>query len=428
MPKTTESGKILSGTNQRDIATEVFENSNAFDIDKNNISKLPGNTKETIKPIGINKTAKNGKNDQESSFESFLEQYIPNKSKSYFIQPNKDIKLPDSPPAPSPVNINNDLGGKISQNLRNLFGMNIGQDYTQMVQWQSHYYNRFKVPVIDDALQRGFAHVFFVRPDCNFLTDDGKDISSTVKNKTSLYYALKRNPSLIYELVADNSKVSNNSHDFMLFLSNKVSSFSLSDEYIKSDTYGQTYSGHKISYGKHNVESKSAGNFSISFIDDRNFSVYHLHKIWMDYISDVYRGNMAPKTKYIDNRILDYATCCYYIVTAEDGETIIFWSKYYGVFPTTAPSTNYAWAKGNIISVPEIEISYNYSFKEDYNPMSLVDLNTNSHVAGYSQWYQPIYDKKLGHSGMIWVGAPFIMYSSTDNNFKLKFKPGLRLN
>ena len=35
-------------------------------------------------------------------------------------------------------------------------------------------YNRFKLAMPDDILTKGFAHVFFTRPDCNILTESNK--------------------------------------------------------------------------------------------------------------------------------------------------------------------------------------------------------------------------------------------------------------
>lgn len=267
------------------------------------------------------------------------------------------------------------------------------------------YYNRFKVPTVNDALTRGFAHVFFVRPDCNIMNDAGTGLNKQFKNKSNFHYTWKSSPNLIKQLVAD----SDSSHDFSLFLSNKAASFSLSDEYINSDTYGRTYTGYKIAFGRHNIESKSSGNFTVTFQDDRNLHVYQMNKLWVDYISAVYRGECAPKTEYIRNRVLDYASAVYYIVTAEDGETIIFWSKYYGVFPTTIPSTQFAWGSGSPITYEQtkFDIQYAYSFKEDFNPVSLVEFNFNAKVKK-NKTYEPTFNANYGHVGTTWVGAPYI--------------------
>lgn len=285
-------------------------------------------------------------------------------------------------------------------------------------------YNRFKIPTLNDAFQKGFAHVFFIRPDCNLLDDTGRELNNYFINDPEFNYTWKNNPDLVKQLTMDNGQY----HNFMLSLSNKAASFSLSDESINSDTYGKTFKGWQIAYGRNNVESKTAGEFSITFNDDRTLHIYQLHRLWVDYISEVYQGRKAPKSSNIKNKILDYASACYYLITAEDGETIIFWSKYYGVFPTTIPSNQYSWNQGNIIEKPQVEINYKYSFKEDANPESLVEFNINSGVSSLEK-YVPIYDPKLGHVGTTWVGAPYIelVTDYTDPEcpytFKLRFRP-----
>ena len=126
-------------------------------------------------------------------------------------------------------------------------------------------------------------------------------------------------------------------------------------------------------------------------------------------------------------KTLDYPCSVYYIITAEDGETILFWSKYYGVFPTNVPSSSYSWTKGNTLASPEVSITYQYSFKEDFNPVSLVEFNLNSRIDSLSNpKYEPVYNEHLGSSGYTWVGRPFIE-TVTDNDsgkdyyFKLRF-------
>ena len=64
-------------------------------------------------------------------------------------------------------------------------------------------------------------------------------------------------------------------------------------------------------------------------------------------------------------------------------------------------------------------MNYKFSFKEDYNPMSLLEINNNAKL-GESVTYSPIYEPKLGHSGTTWVGVPFIVPSSS-GDYLLRF-------
>ena len=290
----------------------------------------------------------------------------------------------------------------------------------------SKYYNRFKMANQNLPLQKGFAHVFFVRPDCNLLQVAGKgyELRDGLKSNELFSYGWQSSPSVLKELVTNNGS----KHDFMLSLSNYAASFPLSDEYINSDTYGRTYTGYKIAYGKNNIESKTAGEITVSYSDDRNFHIYQLHRYWVEYINAVYRGEIAPKNSNIINKILDYVSACYYFLTAEDGETIIFWSKYYGVFPTTIPSNQYSWGSGSVVSNPTIDISYKYSFKEDFNPYTMLEFNYNARIESNSATYLPVYDAKAGHSGSTWVGVPFVELVKDEKLdcpyvYKLRFTP-----
>lgn len=316
-------------------------------------------------------------------------------------------------------------------------------------------YFRFKLPNPNNALTKGFAHVFFTRPDLNVLNYNGANAEYSIpiacENDPSIYYAFRNNLDILRELVADNGM----EHDFMFLLSNAAKSFSLLDEKIKTDEWTKTWTGHTVSYGKHSNDSKSASTFEIEYTDDRNLSIYHLHKLWIDYIDKVYRGAIVPRGmelmengmwkpahgvspkdnggafSFTADKVLDYACSVYYILTAEDGESIIFWSKYYGVFPVVAPSSPFSYTYGDVVSNPKLSIEYAYSFKQDYNPFNLAEFNwlyrKPSHdKAQYT--YVSSYNKNALGAGPSRVGAPFIETIANDQldepyQFKLRFRP-----
>ena len=314
---------------------------------------------------------------------------------------------------------------------------------SKIIEYQTKYYNRFKINMANNQLSKTFAHIFFVRPDCNiFAAGKGGSktnpvLSKNLKTESEFYYALKHNPQILRQLTQRDSGYNN---QFMMLLSNAAKSFELSDEYVVSDTYGQSLTGYKVAYGKDNVESKTAGKFSINYIDDRDLNIYQTHKLWIDYISNVYRGKVKPRKGYIKEKIIDYATCVYYILCAEDGETILFWSKYWGVFPLEAPSSGFSYSAENIGGVknPELKIEYQYSWKEDFNPLSLIEFNMHSSAKNKKTYLKSYWQETGGESTKLhfmpytWAGAPFIETvnqinpTSTDGRiipytFKLRF-------
>lgn len=334
--------------------------------------------------------------------------------------------------------------GKTRETLMHSLGIWEGSPLTYL-RLSATRYNRFKLPTPDSVLQKSFAHVFFVRPQCNVKMsasqnkmDEASDDNSSFANNPNYMYAASNAPQIVHELSYD---CMNQSSDFSFILSNAAISFSLNDEYINTDTYGTGYTGYKVSYGKHGVESRTAGDFTVSFQDDRNMDVYHMIKLWCDYIDGCYTGTYHPKADTILNHILDYTGAVYYILTAEDGETILFWSKYYGVYPSTIPSNQYSWSAGTLLSHITLDVKFNYSWKEDYNLAAIAEFNYNSRLEdaiqsgsnGNSVAMVPTYNKNLGTAGRTWVGAPFIEtvyenggdtgnYGNGNMIFKLRFR------
>lgn len=316
--------------------------------------------------------------------------------------------------------INKDLN-TVEKNLNINFGHS---SLAKLKQDMTERFNRFKIAYPEFELSKTFAHVFFTRPDLNLYESQGGGHYSLFKDgdgsydlsKEPLYYYLDQsNKKLLLSL----TRYFDTKHDFNPFLSNKAKSFELSDEYIKTQEYGETFTGWKVIYGRNNIESKTAGTFNISYVDDDSFNVYKIHKAWVDYISRVYRGQFKASKENRRGRILDYACSVYYFLCAEDGETILFWSKYYGVFPTTIPSSASSWSSGNLLSSPEYNITYAYAWKSDFDPITLAEFNKNSN-GNYK--YLKTYDPTNLAVGKTFAGAPFIESKKYADGYKFKLR------
>ena len=282
-------------------------------------------------------------------------------------------------------------------------------------------YNRFKIPTPNDTLTKTFSHVFFTRPDCNILrkvSSGSWKLTDTVKDNPVFSVGMAMNEHLLYQLTSTGPYY----NDFMMYASNKAGSFEEKDTSIDMDTYGKTFRGHSIAYGKHNVKSKASSEFSVTYNDDRNLHITHLHNYWTEYISGVYTGRFTPDLNKILQKELDYACSAYYIVTAENGEDIIYWAKYYGVFPTNVPTSMLSWSAGQVITNPEVNITYAYSIREPMNPETLYEFNLNSHPGSYK--FAKTYEPSLLSTGRTWVGGPFIEFTKDSNGrplYKLRF-------
>lgn len=312
----------------------------------------------------------------------------------------------------------------VNQNLdiiRNNLNIVPSGDYASATDALFDRFNRYKIAFPETYLSKSFAHVFFTRPDLNLVekkANGNYQLNSQASIDPLFYSVFRKNPKIIMSL----SNGLTSKHDFQPFLSNVAESFELSDEFIKTVEHGETLTGYKVQYGKNNIESNTAGTFSINYSDDNSLSIYHTHKVWMEYISKVYRGEIEPKRDYITKKILDYACSAYYFLCGPDGETIIFWAKFFGVFPTSTPSSSLSWSKGSNVKVPQFNINYAYAWKEDALPVTLAEFNMNSKT---DLIYKRLYEKDILSSGRSLSGAPFIDTIAGGPNrytFKLRFR------
>lgn len=289
-------------------------------------------------------------------------------------------------------------------------------------------FNRFLLAYPNLQLNKTFGHVFFTRPDLNLYKSDGGDyppLLDKVANDPLFYYLNRNEPKILQSLTSRFTTT----HGFNPYLSNLAKNFELSDEQIKTEEYGTTFTGFKIKYGRHNIESKTAGSFSIKYRDDKDYGIFKLHKAWVDYISKVYRGQLKASDYNIKNRILDYACSVYFFLCGPDGETILFWSKYTGVFPTVVPSAASSWSYGDLVNMPEYSISYDYSWKDDFNPVHIGEFNVIANNGTQPSYFEYLrtYNPSTLSVGRTFTGAPFIQIigsdESSDMTFKLRFRP-----
>lgn len=278
-------------------------------------------------------------------------------------------------------------------------------------------FNRFRAPMPQNELSRIRPYVFFTRPAIN-ITDMTTGILQPQFNNDPLYkFMYYNNPQILRSL----NKSLTSKHYFNPFLSNACMSFDPSDEVIKTMEHGETYTGWKMVYAKNTNESNTAGQLSIQFKDNRNYDVNKMHKVWLDYMNRAFRGAINVPRNVILRKILNYACSIYYIVCAEDGETILYWCKYFGVFPINTGISSLGWQHGALTNATDFTISYMYSMKEDYDPITIGEFNM---LSSGSYKFREIYNPGTGMSSHSLAGAPFIDIVQDDGriNYKLRFR------
>lgn len=295
-------------------------------------------------------------------------------------------------------------------------------DVSELKRMYMEKFNRFKIQYADLQLPKTFQHIFFTRPNLNILTALGGgnyELLPQTEQDPLFYYLHKNNPRLLLSL----TQFLDSYHDFNPYMSNAVKSFSLKDEVLDTLEHGETYTGHKIKYGRHTIKSKTSGELTLDFVDDIDLTLYKMLTAWITYIDKVYRGEFEARDYHLRRKEIDYAISVYMFTLAPDGETILFWTKYTGLFPTNIPSSSLSWSDGSNVNIPRYSVNFEYAWKEDFSVLSLGEFNNNSKGNfKYLSSYEPV----LLTGGKTWVGSPFVETKRSPTggyDFKLRFRP-----
>lgn len=295
----------------------------------------------------------------------------------------------------------------ISYSDRNDIYDNKSNGYFSDLQAKLHHsFNRNKTAFPDRELTKTFAYVFFTRPDLNIINmkADTKTFSLNPKIADPKYaYLFKNNPNCLRSLVT----AGNPHHKFLVLLSNEAKSFEVSDLALKTTEHGETYTGNKVIYGRTDHESNAAGEISVRYVDTVNLDIFKMHTIWVDYINKVSRGIFEPREKYIKDRILDYASSCYYFLCGPDGSTILYWQKLTGVFPINTGENVFSWDSGTLLAKPEINIKYVYAFKTPMDIAHLYEFNSLTKNTNGNK-FKSVYSASNVQSGSTLTHSPYI--------------------
>lgn len=264
------------------------------------------------------------------------------------------------------------------------------------------YFDRLYSVYLDLEMDNLCQYVFMVRPNLNIFMDNnpsklakltesqinaGFYANSSPSKDQFFRYMKKTYPymlqSLTYELPGN--------HDFIPYLVGRTESLQIPDYSIKGYTMNQPYTNYELPYASHGLDSSTGGDFDITFREDNELKIHKFFQTWLYYIDGVTRNRFSPKTKYIMHNKIDYATSVYCITCKADAETIVYWTKYTGAYPTTVPNSSLSFnLRGSVDN--KITIPFRYFLQEAMDPYILIDFNKNAHVTKpNSQGYMPVY-------------------------------------
>lgn len=324
-------------------------------------------------------------------------------------------------------------------------------------------YNRFRVPDINLNLSRTFTYVFFTRPDLNLLYHRGGAVDQ-VNRHTEAAMLWRRNPEL-FKLLTDFSRCEGDTNNFNLLLSNQVLSFETNEETLKTTETNRSWASYNIPYG-FAFDGRTSSEFTCSFRETCDFDIHNLIKLWMIYIDNVSRGEWKPsynlfrKNKsepevaepfiqetsltgqhlalsHVYTKTLDYAASAYVFKCGEDGSNVLFWTKYYGIYPLSSGSREMSWTAEDGVAGPQrLSIRFAYAYKRDMSPITLLEFNKTANVVDKKDSeYEKAFDQ--GYCSRPFVGSPFLElhfqepisengHFSTNSSIRLKFRPHKR--
>lgn len=294
------------------------------------------------------------------------------------------------------------------------------------------FYNKFaRFQYLDpyNRLNTTREYVFFTKPDLNIYRSNSTTLnteqgSGGVGGLPIFQSASKTIPEVLQQLQYS----SNTRYPFVNILSNsKKSNLELpsisagSDIETSANLYGTT-----MAYRNTSFISDENFEFSMEFEDTKFLEVYMFFKLYDEYERKKIYGIVSPPTDaYVVNRILHDQMSVFKFIVGEDGETIIFFAKLYGVYPKSVPREAFSDMPedGNL----RFSVQFHATFVEDMDPLILTDFNILSRTIRSSGKPADIYNADLAGSIGDWYSAPYIESSKSSKGpnaiqYKLKWR------
>lgn len=259
---------------------------------------------------------------------------------------------------------------------------------------------------------------FFVKPNLNIL-ENGNLSSSILNAQVSYFYQLYYG-GYNYTTLQDLCYKEGGGCPFVRILSNRrTSNIDVPDISVEEMETAQNMFGSRIFYPKSSMKSDEDVDFTVEFEDTKHLEVYNFFKAYDYYRQLKWLGVISPRQEDILNKILHDHMAVYKFIVDEDGETLLFWCKWTGVYPKTISRS----AFGEVPEKGPLKITVGFKqsgWFEDMNPNIISDFNrliqewqgANYASRDYDLWDQDI----LQISGET-VDYPYIgiEYPSTEN-------------
>lgn len=304
-------------------------------------------------------------------------------------------------------------------------------------------YNRFKFPIVDNEFRKGYHSTFISRPECYICCTEGGLSEQCASDPVfaASYNRLPHVSELLSPYYVNKTYIGDIQHNWNFLLSNRIISVNAAPESsIETVESSKTVEGYHVKLGTYRT-SNLGGEIQITFRETRNLEVFECLRLWMEYINKRYKGVFSPsyngyqrhndfsvqpscsegfKAFQVYDRALDYCASLFDVFTNESMSKILFWSKWYGLFPKSASVEGMNIDNGASTIQSEglkVTATFVYMCKEDCNITNLVEFNYNSgftnDVGAYIKYNfntSPSYVNTWEYAGAVgfFTGPPYI--------------------
>ena len=313
--------------------------------------------------------------------------------------------------------------------------------------WTS--YNRTKLPIADIEHRKAFRHIFISRPECYICCTKGSGEAGDNRLSQQAFFdeefhsSYMRYPhvsemlSPVYICQAPGDDPFAN---WNYLLTNRVQGLSVAATSLGvRESVTAATSGVQITPGTI-ITSNNGGTLDLQFRDTKYMDVYEMIRMWMWYIHkrttgeffppfNGYRfqnnwGQMSAGSAFVNgyrvshplDRALEYCASLYDIVVDETGTNILYWCKYYGIFPISVSNAMLTNDKnGALASEATITTTFRYQYKLENIYRTLCEFNYNAGMEdalirdGFEDSGSFISRRCYFGAGGMFTGTPFIV-------------------
>ena len=269
-------------------------------------------------------------------------------------------------------------------------------------------YNRTRLPVADVEHRKAFRYIFITRPEC-YLMSGYDELCMQALYDEEINATWSRMPHIIRALspvyVIQSSSIPQYAN-WNYLLCNRVMSLNASGHQLSVvDSMTKAVRGATVTPGKI-MTSNLGGTLELTFRDTKYMDVYEMLRNWMLYIHKRKIGKFFPPfngyqfsnnfakegTKFSGgasfnrlhpyDRAIEYGASIFDVITNETGSQILYWCKYYGLFPTSVSSSilNSTQNAASIKDEATVSAQFQYQYKQENVFKNLVEFNFNAGI------------------------------------------------